>query len=139
VAVEMPGRRGEGWSTKQQSIWFALVGGMDGFVLFIGIATSYTTHHTWARLFRIKRLGERRGRRPLKSPEYPLRGRRRDKTSRRGLNGMVRGCANGRRRTRARWAHDRARVPLQARMEAGAEECRRWSGRSAPGFEAEGQ
>lgn len=58
---------------KQQNIWFALVGCMAGFVLFIGIATIVTTHHIVGPLFRIKRLVNDVAGGRLKVPEYPLR------------------------------------------------------------------
>jgi len=72
VAAEIARQKGE-LVHKQQNIWFALVGCMAGFVIFIGIATIVTTHHIVGPLFRIKRLVNDVAGGKLKVPEYPLR------------------------------------------------------------------
>jgi len=72
VAAEIARQKAE-LGHKQQNIWFALIGCMAGFVLFIGIATIVTTHHIVGPIFRIKRLVNDVAGGKLKVPEYPLR------------------------------------------------------------------
>jgi len=76
---------------RQQYIWFALVGCMAGFVIFIGIATIVTTHHIVGPLFRIKRLVNDVAGGHLKVPEYPLRERDELKDVFEAVTRMVRG------------------------------------------------
>lgn len=76
---------------RQQYIWFALVGCMAGFVIFIGVATIITTHHIVGPLFRIKRLVNDVAGGRLKVPEYPLRERDELKDVFEAMTNMVRG------------------------------------------------
>lgn len=90
AAAEIKAQKGE-LLRRQQYIWFALVGCLVGFVIFIGLATIVATHHIVGPLFRIKRLVNDVAGGRLKVPEYPLRERDELKDVFEAVTNMVRG------------------------------------------------